>query len=103
MSTQVRIPRSKIAKFCKKWQIVEFSLFGSILRDDYGPDSDVDVLVRFHPEAHYTLFDLVHMQEELSHIFGRDVDLMEKPAIERSRNYLRRKAILGSAELVYAS
>jgi predicted nucleotidyltransferase len=102
MNAQVEIPRQAIEEFCRKWQVTELSLFGSVLRDDFGPDSDVDVLVAFHPDTRYTLFDLVHMHEELSGILGREVDLVEKTAVERSRNYLRRKAILGTAEIVYA-
>jgi len=103
MSAQVEIPQQAIAEFCRKWRVTEFSLFGSILRKDFRPDSDVDVLVRFHPDARYSLFDLVNMEAELGAIFGRQVDLVEKAAVERSRNYLRRKAILGEAEVVYAA
>lgn len=68
----------------------------------FRPDSDVDVLVKFLPEAKLSLFDLVRMQEELKDILGREVDLVDKTAIEQSRNYLRRKAILSSAEMIYA-
>jgi hypothetical protein len=78
------------------------AFFGSVLRNDFRPDSDVDVLVEFLPEAKLGLFDLVRMQEELKDILGREVDLVEKTAIEQSRNYLRRKAILSSAEMIYA-
>jgi len=103
MSSKIEIPEQAIAEFCRKWKIIEFSLFGSVLRDDFRPDSDVDVLVRFSPDAVHTLFDLVHMQDELRGLLGNEVDLVEKTAIERSRNYLRRKAILGTAEVVYAA
>ena len=102
MNSQMEIPRQAIAEFCRKWRVTDLLLFGSVLRDDFGPDSDVDVLVTFHPDTRYTLFDLVHMQEELSNIFGREVDLLEKTAVERSRNHLRRKAIMETAEIVYA-
>lgn len=103
MSARIEIPRGALATFCEKWQIVELSLFGSVLRDDFRPDSDVDVLVRFAPDAGHTLFDLVRMQDELRDLFGRDVDLVTKSAIEASRNYLRRKAILEAAEVIYAA
>jgi hypothetical protein len=103
MKAQIEIPRDKIEAFCRRWQVSELALFGSVLRDDFRPDSDVDVLLRFSPDARHTLFDLVHMQEELRSLFGRDVDLVEKTAIERSRNYLRRRAILETAEIVYAA
>ncbi|MEW6750412.1 MAG: nucleotidyltransferase family protein [Candidatus Latescibacterota bacterium] len=103
MSPRVRLPQQAIAAFCRRWSIVELSLFGSVLREDFGPDSDVDVLVRFAPQARHTLFDLVHMQQELGALLGRQVDLVEKTAIERSRNHLRRKAILETAEVAYAA
>ena len=97
------IPGEKIAEFCKKWKIREFSLFGSVLRDDFSPDSDVDVLVTFSEDAKHTLFDLVHMESELKQILGREVDIVSRRGIESSRNYLRRNAILNSAEAVYAT
>ncbi len=103
MKTNLTIPQEQIAAFCRKWQIAELALFGSALRDDFRPDSDVDVLVRFSPAAKHGLFDLVRMQEEMRNIWGWDVDLVERSAIEISRNYIRRKAILNSAETVYAS
>lgn len=100
---QITVDEDKIAAFCRRWQIKEMALFGSVLRDDFRPDSDVDVLVRFDPEARHTLFDMVRMQEELQRIFGRDVDLVERTAIEQSRNYIRRRAILQSAEVIHAA
>lgn len=103
MGTSFTIPKAKIAEFCRKWGIVEFSLFGSILRKDFRPDSDIDVLVAFSPDAPITLFDIVRMEEELEEILGREVDLVAKDTIERSRNYLRRKAILESREVIYAA
>ena len=81
----------------------ELSLFGSALRDDYRPDSDVDVMVDFHPDAQRTLFDLVTMVDGLKAIFGREVDLLTRKAVQHSRNYIRRKAILSSMEVVYVS
>lgn len=102
MNPDFSIPREALAEFCRKWQIVEFSLFGSVLRDDFRPDSDIDALVTFAPNAEHTLFDLVRMQNELRVLFGREVDLVEKTVIEHSPNYLRRKAILNTAEILYA-
>ncbi len=101
-TTRVHIPREKIAEFCKKWQIVEFSLFGSVLREDFRADSDIDVLVTFAPNARHGLFDMARMGKELEEIFGREVDLLTRRSVEASRNYIRRKAILSSAELVHA-
>ena len=101
--TKIDIPKEKIDEFCQKWKIVELSLFGSVLRDDFRPDSDVDVLVTFAPDARYSLFDLVHIEEELREILGRNVDLVERKAVERSENYIRRKHILGSLEAIYVA
>lgn len=100
---QTEIDQERITAFCEKWQVIEIALFGSILRDDFRPDSDVDVLVSFSPTARHTLFDLVHMQAELADIFGRDVDLFDRSAVERSRNYLRRKEVLGTLHVLHAA
>lgn len=99
----IDIPYKEIADFCQKWKIREFALFGSVLRDDFQPNSDIDVSVTFFPEAKYSLFDLVHMQDELKEIFGREVDLVERRSVERSENYIRRKHILNSLEVVYVA
>ena len=103
-STKIKIdlPSKEISAFCHKWQITELSLFGSILRDDFGPDSDIDVLVTFAEEAQWTLFDHVDMQTELAHILNRNVDLVSRRGVENSRNYLRRNEILETAEVLYA-
>ena len=103
MKNRVTIPKEQLEAFCLRWKVAEVALFGSVLRDDFRPDSDVDVLVSFMPEARFGLFDLARMQKELEVILGREVDLVEKEAVEQSRNYLRRKAILSSAEVVYAA
>lgn len=97
----IRLPKDEIADFCHRWKISELSLFGSVLRDDFGPDSDIDVLVTFAPEASWSLLDHVTMQDELEMIFGRDVDLLSRRGLEHSRNYLRRKAILDNAEVIH--
>jgi len=96
MTPRVPIPTAAIADFCRKWQVTEFALFGSVLRDDFGPDSDVDVLVSFAPHTRYSLFHLVEMQDELTVVFGRDVDLVTRRAVERGTNEWRKKAILES-------
>jgi len=95
------IDHSLIDRFCRKWKITEFSLFGSILRDNFGPDSDVDVMVSFESGAHWSLLDLVEMKEELQEIFQRPVDLLTRRAVERSQNWIRREAILRDAERIY--
>jgi uncharacterized protein len=100
---KIKVPKAKIAEFCKRWNISEFAVFGSALRPDFRSDSDVDVLVSFAPQAHITLFDMVYMQDELKIIFGRNVDLVSRRGVEASRNYLRRKNILESAEVIHVS
>lgn len=100
---QIEIPREKIEEFCRKWKITEFSLFGSVLRDDFRSDSDVDVLVTFAPDAHWRFYHLQNMEDELKEMFGRDVDLVEKHLVEGSENYIRRKHILSNMETVYVA
>jgi len=97
---QINLPREKIVEFCRKWKVAEFSLFGSVLRDDFRSDSDVDVLVSLAPDAHRSLYEWVDMIEELKRIFGRKVDLVEKEAL---RNPFRRHHILHNREVIYAA
>ncbi|NER33332.1 MAG: nucleotidyltransferase family protein [Oscillatoria sp. SIO1A7] len=99
----VQLPRDKIVKFCSRWQISEFALFGSVLRDDFRPDSDIDVLVSFQPSARTTLLDLVEMERELAAIVGRKVDLISKRGIQRSHNWIRRQEILETARVFYVA
>ena len=103
MNARIDVPDEKIAAFCRRWQITELALFGSVLRDGFGADSDVDVLVSFGEGARHTLFDLDDMEHELKEIFGRKVDLVSRRGIEASRNYLRRNSILKSAQAIYGS
>lgn len=101
--TAFELPMREIAEFCHKWQVTELALFGSVLRDDFCPGSDVDVMVQFHPDAHPTFYTLDQMEAELKTIFNRDVDLITRQGIESSRNYLRRHEILSSAQVIYAT
>ena len=103
MPAQIPIDSQRIAAFCRRWKITEFALFGSVLRDDFRPDSDVDVLVTFEEEHDWSLFDLVKMTNELGTTLGRRVDLVTRRAVETSPNPHRRSAILGSAEVVHAA
>ena len=103
MNRNVSIHHDRLAEFCRANGIAELALFGSVLRDDFGPDSDIDVLVRFEAEARPTLFDFDRMERELAAIFGREVDLVSWRAIERSANAIRRNAILSAAEPIYGS
>jgi predicted nucleotidyltransferase len=100
---QLEISDSAIAAFCRKWLINEFALFGSAVREDFHQNSDIDVLVTFNPEAKWTLFDHVDMQDELKALCGRDVDLVSRKGIERSQNHIRRREIIDSARVIYAA
>ena len=97
----IGLPKDKIVAFCRKWRIQELSFFGSVVRDDFGPESDVDVLVRYAPNPGWSLFDHVEAQEELAAILGRPVDLVSKRAIEKSHNQGRRDSILSEARVYY--
>ncbi len=96
----VELPKDRIVEFYRSKGVTEFALFGSILTDAFGPDSDVDVLVSFDAACHYSLLDLARMKQELEELFGRDVDLVEKASL---RNPFRKRAILHSMEIVYAA
>lgn len=104
-TTQARMGVSpdEIAAFCKRRQITELALFGSVLRDDFGPNSDIDVLVKFSPDAKLSFLALDQMEEELSEMLGRKVDLLTRKSIEQSPNWIRRENILGSAKTIYAA
>jgi predicted nucleotidyltransferase len=97
---KLRLPRKKIVEFCRRWDVTEFSLFGSVLRPDFRPDSDVDVLVTFSNEAEISLFDFVQMKLDLEILFNRPVDLVEKEALE---NPYRKQEILKTAQVIYAT
>ena len=103
MSSKVEFDMDSIAEFCKRRRISELAIFGSVLRDDFGPQSDVDILVKFAPEARVSLLDLVDMEDELAAIIGRKVDVVCREGIERSHNPIRKKAILSTAEVLYAA
>ncbi len=97
---QIKLPKRQLLRFFRSWKVSEFALFGSVLRQDFSPGSDIDVLITFLPEARWSLFDLVTMQAELEEIFERPVDLVEKDAV---RNPYRRRTILENMRVVYAA
>ena len=99
------ITPAQLAKFCQQWHIAELALFGSILRDDFHPDSDVDILIKLNdnPNLHISLLDLVGMQYQLEEMVGRKVDLLEKESVEISHNLIRRNSILNTALIIYES
>jgi predicted nucleotidyltransferase len=100
-ATHIDLPMDKIAAFCRKWNVAELSLFGSALRDDFAPDSDIDLLVTFAEDADWSLLDHAQMELELIEILGREVDLLTRRSVERSQNPIRRRAILESARRIY--
>jgi predicted nucleotidyltransferase len=103
MRYQWPLSEAELGAFCRRWRIRELALFGSGLRDDFGPQSDLDLLVTFAPDAAWSLLDHVQMQNELSDLVGRPVDLVSRRAIEGSHNPLRQREILGSARSVYVA
>ena len=98
--SKFELPEDQIATFCRKWKIAEFSLFGSVLSDRFGPESDVDVLVDFGIDTPWGLYDWFDMIDELETIFHRKVDLVSKRGL---RNPFRRHNILNSRMVVYAA
>ncbi len=97
----IQFRESELAEICQRWRISELSFFGSVLRDDFSPDSDVDVLVTFEDDAAISLFDLLLIEEEFSALFGKKVDLIDKLSVEISTNRYRKDSILSSLEVVY--
>jgi predicted nucleotidyltransferase len=102
MNSTISLPTHQIEVFCDRWQVSELSLFGSALRDDFHPDSDIDLLIAFDPSADWGLLDHAKMQQELAQLLGRDVDLVSKRAIAQSSNWIRRQEILSTAQVIYA-
>jgi len=100
---RIGVDSRSLREFCVRWQVRELALFGSALRDDFGPESDLDLLVTFTEAADWSLLDLVRMEREFSLLAKRKVDLVDRRSIVRSANWLRRQAILESAVPVYAA
>lgn len=100
---KIDLPLEELGKFCVKWKITELSVFGSVLRDDFGSDSDLDFLVSFDPESQWSLLDHAQMELDLKKMLGRDVDLVSRRAIETSHNPIRKRKILQTAQTIYAA
>ena len=100
-SHRLSVDKESLAAFCRRWKIRRLEVFGSALREDFGPDSDIDLLVTFQSDAEWSLFDHLQMTGELAAILGRDVDLVSRRAVERSHNWIRRRAILDSSRPFY--
>jgi predicted nucleotidyltransferase len=103
MKARIAIPTEAIRDFCRRWKVTEFALFGSVLRDDFSPDSDVDVLVVFADDDSPGFEQLAAMRGDLEALFGREVDLVERRAVEQSENYIRRRHILKHVEPLYVA
>ncbi len=97
------IDQTRLEKICQKFGITELSLFGSAIRDDFSEASDIDILVNFEKESVPTLFRFEELRLELQELFGRDIDLLTKRSIEKSRNRYRRQEILGNHRVIYAA
>jgi uncharacterized protein len=102
-TSTVSIPKDRVVDFCRRWKVAELSLFGSALREDFRPDSDVDLLVSFALGVTWGFDDLLTMKEELTTLFGRPVDLVERRLVEASENYIRRRHILSHLEPLYVA
>ena len=100
---RLHVTPDALEAWCAKWKVVELAFFGSVLGEDFRPDSDVDVMVVFADDAHWGLFNFSAMADELEEILSRHVDLLTRGSVEHSRNPLRRKEILGTAQVVYAA
>jgi uncharacterized protein len=103
LKANIDIKNGEIEKFCKKWGIKEFSIFGSALRDDFKPESDIDIVIDFDENKVYSLSECIQMESELKVIFNHKVDLIWKRSIVNSENYIRRKHILDSVEVLYVA
>ena len=97
------LPTDATQQFCRRWKIRELALFGSVLRTDFRTDSDVDVLVTFHDDADWGLLAHIQMQQELATLLHRPIDLVSKRALERSPNWVRREAILNTAQVIISA
>ena len=103
LAGSLKLGGAEVAGFCRRWKVRELAVFGSALREDFRPDSDIDFLVTFEPDANWGLLDQSAMESELAALVGRKVDLVSRRAVERSSNWIRRQAILESAETIHAA
>lgn len=99
---RIPLPMEEIARFCRRWNIARLEVFGSALRDDFRPDSDLDLVATYAPQARWSLLDRMRMKFELEALLGRQVDLLNRRALEKAKRPLRAAAILAEAQAVYA-
>lgn len=102
-TSSIELPMDTLVAFCRRWRITELAIFGSALRPDFRPDSDLDLLVTFADDTSWSLLDQIRMQQELEDLLGRKIDLVSKRAVEQSANWIRRNAILNSAQVIYST
>jgi predicted nucleotidyltransferase len=100
---RLEIDSDRLAAFCEKWGIAELAVFGSVLREDFRPDSDIDFLVTWAPGKTPRFFDMLEMKDQLAQLVGREVDLAQRQVVEKDYNQYRRSAILDSATVLYAA
>lgn len=100
---KIELPQQIINEFCQKWQISEMSVFGSVLREDFRSDSDIDILVSFQDSVPWGLLEFSRMKRELENLLGRKVDLLTKKSIEQSHNWIRQREILDTAQVIYVA
>ena len=103
INPHLNVTHDEIAAYCRRWNIVRFELFGSVLRDDFRDDSDVDVLVTFAAGVRPRIADWLDMEDELRALVRHNVDIVERKLVERGRNPIRKRNILGAARSVYAA
>jgi predicted nucleotidyltransferase len=101
VKSRLGVEDTALAEFCRKWKVSELSLFGSALREDFRPESDIDLLVVFEEGASWRFRDFLRMEDELEELLRRPVDLVERRLVDESENYIRRKHILSSLQLLY--
>ena len=99
----VTVDRNALAEVCRKWGIKSVALFGSVLRDDFTSESDIDLLLEYFPDSRISLFDYGYMNEDFQRVFGREVDLVQAEGLRTSRNYIRRENIFSSARQFYVA
>lgn len=99
----IELTSEGVRQFCRRWRIRELAVFGSVLREDFRADSDIDLLVTFEEGAPWDLLDLLEMQDEASLVLGRRVDLFSRRGIEAASNPILKQEVLGAAETVYAA
>ncbi len=97
-AANISVTNDDVRQLCERWQIERLSLFGSVLRDDFGTDSDIDVLVNLRDDAAWSLWDWIEMNEEMQQLFGREVDVFDESGLT---NPFRRQRILDTREIVH--